>query len=251
MSNRNLIILGCSRNNEQYISHIQTLLQSIIQYFKSYEIHIAHNDSTDRTLSLLTAWETSDVNCHIYDFTNLITKIPSRTQRLAYCRNFLLSKVIRSCKNWLLVLDMDNVNMTFKGFENVFRVEKKWAALFINQAGPYYDIWALRTKEMNWDCWEKIRNAVRTGVAYKVAKEYYVGKYQYKIDPSAPVMSVYSAFGGAGLYKTKYLNECEYIGFTNGNECCEHVSFHSGIRKNGGELYILPSWLNATPSEHV
>jgi hypothetical protein len=254
MKDIHLTILGCCRNNEKYIDKIQALVKSIVILFKSYDIHIAHNDSTDNTDIFLSSWAREDPNCFTYCMDGLAAKIPKRTQRLAFCRNFLLEKVKRAEDRWLLILDMDSVNSDlFQGFENVFRLDsEKWAALFINQDERYYDIWALRTKKMNWDCWEMIRSALMSGTDLKTAKKTYIRQYQTPIISNSKVVPVLSAFGGAGLYQTKYLKDCKYIGLNKkGEETCEHVSFHEGITKNGGKMYILPCWQNKTASEHI
>lgn len=280
-----LTILGCCRNNSKYISSIRENLLPVVAHFKSYDIHIAHNDSTDNTLSLLEQWARDDKNCSIYNFESLLYKIPKRTARIAYCRNFLLNKVDISENTWVLIIDMDDVNTVFKGFETVFNLEpQSWAALFINQDGQYYDILALRTVgdfrplqspkgrpalclrtvAINWDCWEMVKNS---GLPLKIARDTFIKKYQEQILPDELPIPVKSAFGGAGLYQSKYLVNCEYSTDTLCEDSmrnsqtihpesathtlCEHVSFHAGIAKNGGKMFILPSWLNKTPLEHL
>ena len=76
------------------------------------------------------------------------------------------------------------------------------------------------------------------------------------IKPSAKIIEVDSAFGGLGIYKKSAIpNDAEYIGVDkNGDEVCEHVSFHSSIRNNQGKIFINPrliigpgiiqSWIN-------
>jgi len=250
-----LTIIGCCRNNEKFIDPIKAHIDRIKTHFKSYDIHIVHNDSSDNTEIFLRSWANEDPLCKIYNLNGLIYKIPKRTERLAHCRNFLLEKVRLEFKedSWLLILDMDAVNTLFTGFENIFRLDPaKWAALFINQEGRYYDIWALRTKKMNWDCWDMVRTMMSKGMDLKSAKDLFVKKYQALIHADSKVIPVLSAFGGAGIYQTKYLKDCKYIGLgKNGQEICEHVSFHEGIVKNGGKMYILPCWQNKTHEEHL
>ena len=97
-----------------------------------------------------------------------------------------------------------------------------------------------------------IRTAIKKGIPIADAKELFIKKYQTPISPDSKVIPVLSAFGGAGLYQSKYLKNCKYVGLDElGHEICEHVSFHKGIVDNGGKMFILPCWQNKTATEHI
>ena len=62
------------------------------------------------------------------------------------------------------------------------------------------------------------------------------------IKPSAELIEVDSAFGGLAIYrKSDIPQDASYVGVDeNGDEVCEHVSFHFSIKKNKGKIFINP-----------
>ena len=111
-----------------------------------------------------------------------------------------------------------------------------WDMMSANQKGFYYDLWALRNKDLDYDCWYEyglIEGRLK-------CPEIHI-KYP---SPGAPI-EVDSAFGGGAIYNLSSIpEECQYNGFENGREKCEHVDFNLCIKKYGGKLYINPNFLN-------
>ena len=59
-------------------------------------------------------------------------------------------------------------------------------------------------------------------------------------------MSVISAFGGAGLYKLKSIENTVYNGYEESHidkQICEHVPFNNHLINKGCKLYINPKML--------
>lgn len=234
-----VIVVGCARNIETYLSGTKEKLEMIKGLFKSTVIYIYENDSNDKTLEILKQWESEN-------FINLISEknVPGlRTERLAHGRNILYNKAMEHNFDYLIVMDLDNVNMDLSsdGIKSCFNIEEKWAAVCANQTGNYYDIWALRTYDdwMPFDCWYCV-NAEKKSQKYCVASRY------KNVPSNSKPIKVKSAFGGFVIYDKKYLGNCTYGNglYDDGNELCEHVTFNQCILDNGGEIYINPALIN-------
>lgn len=86
-----VIIVGCARNIESHLSNTKEKLEMIKSLFKSSKIIIYENDSTDKTLYILTQWNKDN-------FIQLITEKDVkgiRTERLAYARNLLYNEAVK------------------------------------------------------------------------------------------------------------------------------------------------------------
>ena len=100
-----VIIVGCARNIESHLSNTKDKLKMIKSLFKSSKIIIYENDSTDKTLDILSEWNKDD-------FIQLITEKDVkgiRTERLAYARNLLYNEAMKHNFDLLIVIDLDNV----------------------------------------------------------------------------------------------------------------------------------------------
>lgn len=130
------------------------------------------------------------------------------------------------------------------------------AAIFSNQIGTYYDMWALRHKTIcDVDIWEELFDYVRENKVTDVEAFNATFKRKiFSINKDNNIFEVDSAFGGYGIYKLNYIinNKSPYLGSKvkvldlepNINICrwsmCEHVNFHNGIQNQGGKLFINP-----------
>jgi hypothetical protein len=171
------------------------------------------------------------------------------------------------------MVDLDGILDDFDiySIRKALKTPEPWDALFANSAGKYYDIWALRSKELNvmFDCWDFVRHMQhQIGLKQDFAKEIAVKQYQNKIAPDRKPIPVESAFGGLGLYRLAKTAGCVYSGQTTTCTCtelmkniapnscfpytCEHISFHKDmIDKHGAKLFILPSLLVKSQDEHL
>jgi hypothetical protein len=60
------------------------------------------------------------------------------------------------------------------------------------------------------------------------------------------MIEVDSAFGGLGIYKRDALLAGRYIGLDDaGNEACEHIYFHTNLRKAGYRIFINCALVNS------
>ena len=237
-----IIIVGCARNIESHLSNTKQKLEMIKSLFKSSQIIIYENDSSDKTLELLTIWKNKN-------FIQLITEknVPGiRTERLAYARNLLYKEAMKHNFDLLIVVDLDNVinDLSESSIISCFNLEEDWAMVGANQTVHYYDIFALRT----YDDWVPFDFLKCIHIDRKTQKYCLDDTYKTISKDEKPIQ-VISCFGGTAIYKRKYLNNCDYgKGFQmNGDskmEFCEHVSFNQCIINNGGKIYINPKFIN-------
>lgn len=209
-----------------------------------------------------------DNNDGAYFFVSTIelnkTKIPlkilsSGTQRLAYCRNFLLERARADMPlfDFYLVLDVDvtsSTTFTTDNFlSNFLYPASSWAVMTATQTDRYYDIWALRTwPTMTFDFLQRARQLSSISIAWPWITERLISIHQKPIPRDHPLIEVESAFGGAGIYAARYLsNECVYDGWINHGwwwyrEQCEHVAFNRCVRRKAGngKLFINPQFQN-------
>ena len=140
---------------------------------------------------------------------------------------------------------MDDVNhgLTKDAFLSSFEY-KDWAVMTANQSQEYYDKWALRTYDdwMPFDLWYCYNHEGK-------GAEYCLDRGAKNVPKNKEPILVKSAFGGLGIYKTKYLESVKYRG--NGSnedvvsfDICEHVPLNNEISKKGGKIYINPKMIN-------
>jgi hypothetical protein len=234
------------------------------------------NDSADPTREILMRWGSNKENFNLLDAPGL-GNLPIRTLRLEYLRN-LCAEYLRgntTFKNYdyVVVLDMDDSNAFTLNFTNFYTSidfigqEKTRAAIFANQIGHYYDMWALRHKVLcPHDPWEEVLDyAVLNNVSDEVAFCETFKKKIFCLEQNLKPIEVDSAFGGLGIYKLAYYlnNPNPYLGskvkmLKDQNylqavrlQICEHVHFNSGIRSQGGLLFINPCLINSVYSAPV
>lgn len=258
-------IISCVRNCSQYIEESLSQIKEFQSLFTSVEFFAAENDSIDGSLELLKK-HSSNIKNQIYSFENLDLKYPLRTHRLAYLQNILLER----CRDadYIFVIDFDSIlkNFDINGLINCFERDlNSWDILTANCNDRYYDIWTLRTKKINYDCWDLINHKRQEGILNEILIPMYVGANQIKISPINQLIPVRSAFGGFGIYKTKSVKNCFYDGRPQKCECgysienkkclkeiCHHVPFHDmAINLNSAKIFINTDLIVNCQSEHL
>lgn len=230
-----VVIIGTARNIEKYVHISINKIKMMMSLFNESHVIIYENDSEDRTLEMLMKFEITTPNVRIITEKN----VPgSRTQRLAHGRNTLMQEALKLNTEYIVMIDLDDVNVSLTATDFLSSFQYKdvdWAVMTANQNTKYYDLWALRTYD-NWmpfDCWECTKSDTVDNCVNNRFK---------KIDKNENLILVKSAFGGLGIYKTKYIKpEFKY----DGDDKCEHVSFHDSIVANGGKIYINPKMINS------
>jgi hypothetical protein len=264
LSESNAMIVGLAKNCADGLIKTLPRLDAFKNTFKHVEYRVMINDSSDSTEGVLDKWAEGRKEIRILKQNGLDLNVPIRTARLAVCRNMCLDEYRNFNKyrkvDYYIILDLDGLNANLiddPEFSKIIEAApENWGALFANQRGTYYDIWALR--HPTWcptDCFVEIRqyrrnplNWLKNGGKKKtrqIAYQKYLWDRQRPISPEADIIQVNSAFGGFGIYNTKYLENAFYLGLTkNGKQVCEHVHFNECVKNNGSSLYVNPKLLN-------
>lgn len=236
MKKYNVIFAGTCRSVEPYIKKILGYVDKCGKKFNSYCLIVYENDSSDKTREIL---EKNKKSNYYYIFEDNIQE-KRRTVRLERGRNLIMDKVRELNKDnhyqYLIMLDLDNVNKrgTFvKTIKACFNNED-WDVICANQKGRYYDTYALRYPDLNYDC-----GAKRPVDGKKC------GKINIKF-PHNKRIDVDSAFGGIAIYKLSSIpSHCKYNGkYDDGDEKCEHVDFNKCIKDTGKKIVIDTNFIN-------
>lgn len=240
------LIAGTGRNIAKTWTIASKSLQKIFDSLEDYQCVLVESNSGDTSWQLLQEWESSDSGRrHVFTLGDL--KEPSRTKRIAQCRNLYLdyfkSRQLFEEYPHLLVVDIDDILQIESSFkqqlQSCLNANKEWDAIASNRKMTYYDIWALRSSEMGctFDCWEM-------AAAYKPKYKFglnqtgtqkYVTSFMKHIPRNSKWIECQSAFGGMAVYKTASIQDRRY----NGDQTCEHVAFHQGLK-----MYINPEFIS-------
>jgi hypothetical protein len=153
---------------------------------------------------------------------------------------------------YLCVFDTDGINKKIspKNVKNAVRLND-WVALFANQSGPYYDIYALR--KAGWvsdDCFKEMKSLQDSGLNETLSFELAVRSKMLRIPETHSPIEVDSAFGGFAIYKAEAVRGARYWRPDVTFRECEHVIFNRQIHAPGRKL-IVPSLINAKYTEHT
>jgi hypothetical protein len=265
-----IIFAGAVQNAENYLSAVFKNIENLANIFSEVSYIFIENDSIDNTKKILKDWGSSKSNFHLINLDGL-KAIPIRTVRLEIVRNAYL-ETIRYCADlrdfdYLAVIDMDDAGGYLVDVQEAsnavefLNASPSRAAVFSNQRGTYYDMWALRLpSQCPSDIWEDTLDyAIKYKCSDDIAFAEVFVKRLFSIEESSTPIEVDSAFGGFGIYKMEYVlnNPNPYLGsktkivpLDDGTPCyarwqiCEHVHFNAGIKSQGGEMFIYPKLIN-------
>jgi hypothetical protein len=265
MDKYNIAVLSCVRDVEPHIEESLYYITEFKKLFKSVKFFAAENDSIDNTYELAKKYS-STVEGEIFKFDNLNSKYKHRTHRLAFLRNFLLERA-RSY-DYIIVADLDSIlhNFNIEGLKTCFEYDiNSWDAFGANCNNKYYDVWALRNNELNYDCWDRVHHEVQNGRIQAFSVKDHIAKYQRKIELTSKLIPVYSCCGGMMIYKTSSIANCKYNGipkkcespFNNkfgicNSEVSEHVNLNlEAVFKNKAKIFINPRLIVNCQIEHL
>jgi hypothetical protein len=252
----NLLVVGLVRNSAKSLAREVTRLSDLMSsFYQSVDFYVVESDSSDITVDVLHHLTSSMPNFKFETLGKLEKSIPNRIERLRYCRNRYITQ-FREVQNLngityseILVVDFDIRNKALKlnDLSRLFSLDFEWAALFANQKGRYFDIYALRHDSwMPTDCFTEVTNLIEKGLSSRDAKQIAIWSKMRKIYRDKAPIPVKSAFGGMGLYKSWVFDKFDYsinetpLGATES----EHVALHHKIQNAGGSMYILPWFTN-------
>ena len=268
------VFSGCARDCATVISHVLNNVSQMAELFKESAFVFVENDSRDGTKFALERWCRGRLNARVIVLDGLSAAATIRTARLSSARNYLLSNVCRDFADYdyVFTLDCDDVNAPPIDLDSIARAVNflqesgDRAAVFANQPGLYYDMWALRhPTRCPGDIWEEVFDyATVNHVPDQEAFEQTFLRRAFSLQLDAPPLEVDSAFGGLAIYKMESVlrNSRRYFGYKRklvsprmaewlgiragefGWQLCEHVSYHAGFRELGQRLHVLPYLTN-------
>lgn len=257
-SESQLLVVGLIRNCSKDIKHDVLRLRSAIGQVDKLFWLLIESDSEDDSVEQLHQLATEIDNFNFISLGQLRREIHARTARIAHCRNFYVKEIrennLYKDIDYIVVSDFDGINNQVNGASiNSCWTQDNWDMCAANQLGPYYDIWALRHKDWSPnDCWSQFNffNKYDLDIERNLNRSVY--SRMIRIPPQSKWIEVDSAFGGLAIYKKQLFDWADYVGLDNeGNEICEHVSFHKKLKDHGAKLYINPALINASYTEHT
>lgn len=274
----NVVLCGPTINSASYIKKRLEYLSKLASLFKSLDIVIYENDSSDATCEILEKMEEQGI-IKLISEKGISKRLGLRTVIIAHGRNQLANYVRdKNQYDYMIMVDLDcfsDIDL-ISSIKGAFCNDRTtWDVLTGNCPSRYYDIWALRINRNQWtpihskiwrlcldyDIWDMISHRSQMG---KKEKLFHTKTYQKQIPPSFPLIAVTSAFNGIGIYKVSVIKDCVYNGYTRECSCskyhvkgrcrgitCEHISFHTDIiNKNNGRIFICPQLLITDQKEH-
>lgn len=260
----------CTRDAERHLPAVLANLAGMATVYAEAAFIFVENDSNDGTKGILNRWCEMRPNAHLISEDGIARRLPPRTVRLAWARNQYLARVRSTFAGFdhMIVADGDEVSTApvdldaFRRALAFLNAAPGRAAVFANQRGVYYDLWALRHKKLcPGDIWEQTFDAARrNGLSDDEAYARVFAPRIFCLDPAKSSVRVESAFGGLGIYrissalknprtyeghKIKAVRQTDKVARV-GWQACEHVAFHEGFAASGQALFIMPGLINAT-----
>lgn len=251
-----ILVTGIARDVARIIprelNRIEKELQNI---FEIVNFLVIESDSKDNTKQVLDDIKSKKNNFDYKSLGKIESIYPNRIERLAFCRNAYVKEIRENVLykdiHFIAIVDFDIKNNKLKLTELEKLIsEQSWSAIFANQTGLYYDIYALRQK--GWvesDCFEAYKNFSKT-MSPQDAKELAIWSKMKKIKKNLPLIPVDSAFGGLGVYRKSVFMDFDYSLPLNQKLESEHVSLHKKITDSSGLLFIAPNMTNFSWSAH-
>jgi len=243
-----VIVTGACRDVEPYLPMILKNIGKITSSYSRAHVVIFESGSKDNTLSILKGWALNKAVTILT--TDFVDDKRRREERLADARNHIFqhmknSKMLHNFDYWIN-MDLDDIlsyhSISLPSLVTSFEY-KHWDVVCANTWPTwYYDKLALRTSigpvnstgcSNKQDCHENRPINLKSWFGQKVDGR--------GIDPEKvkDFLEVDSCFSGLAVYKTEKLKDstCTY----DGRYDCEHVSFHTCIKKlHGAKIFINP-----------
>jgi hypothetical protein len=253
----NVLLVGIIRNGADKIRQSVRNIDRAFGFSQQRSWLVVESDSEDDTVNVLQQMCGEFQNFSFMSLGALRHHLPSRTQRIAHCRNHYLEAIDNDPRfqnvDYVVIVDLDGVNdaLTEAAVRSCLH-RNDWDACFANQTGAYYDIWALRHELWSPnDCWAQINFLTQRGINPDYALYASVVSRMIEIPPHAQWIQVRSAFGGLGIYRKEILRGLRHHGLSSsGSEVCEWVAFNETLASRGHKLFINPQLINGGYNEH-
>lgn len=270
-----VILVGTISNAEKKLEPDFYKIFHSLHFFDEIDVFLVESDSTDSTIAVLDKISKKTPNFNYITLGNLKTRLPDRIERIRKCRNEYV-KFIRNninIKKWdyVVVADLDGMNSAIKN-NSIFKLfcsQTSWDACFANQKHGYYDVYALR--ENSWmpnNCFDELQlirsriskdspskfqllKRLKRLIEFDNARKITIYDKMRVIPKNTNWINVDSAFGGLGIYKSKWFIRYDYSKKSNHDTShSEHVDFNLKCRNFGAEFFIVPSMINSNWNEY-
>ena len=243
-------VVGLAKNCELTLEENIRVLEEFCTGFPTSWI-IVESNSTDSTNKILQRYVSIKE-----DFTLLCPPTAPdesrepRVRKMARLRNLYLESIssrVVGQHDILLVVDLDNLlrlDSKLSDFESEINLKN---AFFAASNGPYYDVFALRDSEHDFDYFVEVRARISSGLnPFRAYKEALV-RSQLRLANLKTAHPVQSAFGGLALYPASLAMKCKY----SDHEGCEHVHFNFEVGKHLTGMFIDPRLAIPRVLEHT
>ena len=230
----------------------------VASLFKAYSI-IIYCNKTDIDVLKRSGWLNNDTNVHVIE-EGEYPPWSTLPDRLSIGRNKLMAEVRKQMDEkkedmdnaFLVMMDLDGVIghiFNRSVLEGALVKNDEWDSVSFNRK-RYYDIWALRYKKIDTNCWGygKDSNRLVKIIMNDITQ-------QLATNDGNQFFPVYSAFNSLAIYKLITTADCEYNGenkepyVISPNGDCEHVAFHKCMReKNNAKIVIDKHFLSTEAS---
>ena len=241
MLNKKIIICCTIKNEEKNLKNFFTKIKNIISRFEDYYLIFSESESSDKSKQI--------INSNLKNLKGICLKpntsiYKNRTKKLEIARNAYLNYIKKNSElikfDYLFVMDADRINylLSYKKIKESIEIKKQWTALFANQIFFYYDLWALRIKNIfDYDCFDKLfKNIDYNNKLSTIFKKIFYENMFLINKSKSRLINVQSAFGGFAIYKLSKIIKFHYD--SNNGKNCEHVKFHLKINKKYKNLFI-------------
>ena len=256
VESKSILVTGIARDVAKILpKEIIRIEKKMNNIFELVNFLVIESDSKDNTKKVLEDIKNKRNNFNYKSLGITESTLPNRIQRLAFCRNTYV-KEIRENKLYnnidfvaLVDFDIKNNRLRLNELKKLIS-EHNWSAIFANQTGLYYDIYALRKK--GWvenDCFTEYMQ-FSMSMSSQDAKELAIWSKMRKIRKNSPLIPVDSAFGGLGIYRKNIFMKFDYSLSPEQLHESEHVSLHKKITDSNGLLFIAPNMTNFSWGTH-
>jgi hypothetical protein len=253
---KSILVTGLARDVAKFLPReLNRIEKEMNNIFGIVNFLIIESDSKDNTEKVLEDIKNKKNNFNYKSLGVIESIFPNRIQRLAFCRNAYVKEMrenkIYKDVDFVAIVDFDINNNRLRLNELKKLIGKhSWDAIFANQTGRYYDIYALRKK--GWvenDCFDDYKK-FSMSMSSQDAKELAIWSKMRKIGKNSPIIPVDSAFGGLGIYRKNVFMNFDYSLLNEKIHESEHVSLHKKITDSNGLLFIVPNMTNFSWSAH-
>lgn len=215
--NENVLICGVAKDIEDKLDRSIPIIENIAALFKNTKLLIYENNSTDKTLKILKNW--ANENSNIWLKSEFLTReqfskeivntypdgnffIPEMISR---ARNIVLKEALSDKYKdypYIIWIDMDFFrHPDYDGFVDTFNITEDWDAIFAYGIAP---------DNCHWD-WYAFRNTDTPIASELLGNDWWYHMPQnFSCNRKDPLIPVYSAFGGCGIYKKDSIKIAHY-----------------------------------------